>query len=214
MWEAKGLESPQHYTCLCTWYYIFREKDISYSKREPLGPSKSIDQQSHLWALHLPYYVLLLYLQVEDMSHGKRGALARSKSIDQQIDEERQRRHNEIQLLILGKLGLTLINDVVCNAEPLWLIFITRSLESMWIKIGWAGRGQKIVKLLEFFHFEVNSNLSNYWKAKVITSMTLHYLPEVMGHRYSRQETTSSLRVFDYNKNHFLRLYQRHHRYF
>ncbi len=51
--------------------------------------------------------------QVEDMSHGKKGALARSKSIDQQIDEERQRRHNEIQLLILGKFLFVLCSYFV-----------------------------------------------------------------------------------------------------
>ena len=51
------------------------------------------------------------------MSHGKRGALARSKSIDQQIDEERQRRNNEIQLLILGEFHL--INAKIHDRYPL-----------------------------------------------------------------------------------------------
>ena len=58
------------------------------------------------------------------MSHGKRGALARSKSIDQQIDEERQRRHNEIQLLILGKYQRAKIQLLSTNV-PRCSTFIT-----------------------------------------------------------------------------------------
>ena len=37
------------------------------------------------------------------MNKGGRAALARSKSIDHQIDEDRERRQREVQLLILGK---------------------------------------------------------------------------------------------------------------
>lgn len=38
-----------------------------------------------------------------------RDAFARSRSIDQQIDEEREKRQNEIQLLILGKSLIDLL---------------------------------------------------------------------------------------------------------
>ena len=40
------------------------------------------------------------------MNKGGRAALARSKSIDHQIDEDRERRQREVQLLILGKSPL------------------------------------------------------------------------------------------------------------
>ncbi|KAL8562797.1 hypothetical protein ACOMHN_022672 [Nucella lapillus] len=39
------------------------------------------------------------------MNKGGRAALARSKSIDHQIDEDRERRQKEVQLLILGSAG-------------------------------------------------------------------------------------------------------------
>ena len=40
----------------------------------------------------------------------------------------------------------------------------------------------------EFFHLEVNSDLSNESKAKMMNSVTLHYLPVVISQIYSQQK--------------------------
>ncbi|XP_025093514.1 guanine nucleotide-binding protein G(o) subunit alpha-like isoform X3 [Pomacea canaliculata] len=44
-------------------------------------------------------------LTLANMNKGGRAAIARSKSIDQQLDEERERRQKEVQLLMLGGAG-------------------------------------------------------------------------------------------------------------
>ena len=50
--------------------------------------------------------------------------------------------------------------------------------------ICWGVKSTMITMItIEFFHFEVNSNLSNYWKIKVSKSMNWHYLQVVIGHR-------------------------------
>lgn len=51
------------------------------------------------------------------MSKGERAAMARSRSIDQQLDEERERKEKEIQILLLGKLSTT--NVIFCYRDLL-----------------------------------------------------------------------------------------------
>ena len=63
-------------------------------------------QPTHAYLFLLLFSLLLL--QTQDLGGSPRmsrhrGALARSRSIDHQLDEDRERRQKEIQLLLLGK---------------------------------------------------------------------------------------------------------------